>query len=215
MIVPRERKRSFRPLLQTRAIAGRLKRLAFRSLDRLLHPKRRARAVDRLRGLPEARKVLFLCLGNVCRSPYAEARLRERVDSSIEVESAGFIGPGRPPPTAAVDVARGRGLDTSAHRSRLVTPAMLDEVDLIVVMDAGQPRRLKKFGTDLRAPIVFLGDFNHPPTPGRGIKDPWGQSSRVFEQAFERIDQCIDEMVTYLPRETSLQGSGASDAASR
>ena len=190
-----------------------MKRRAFRSWDRLLHPTRQARAIDRLRGLPEVREVLFLCLGNVCRSPYAEARFRERMDSCVKARSAGFIGPGRPPPSAAVEAARARGLHTSDHRSCLVTPTMLHEVDLVVVMDVGQPRRLKSFGKDLRAPVIFLGDLDRQPIPGRGIKDPWGRSSGVFDRVFERIDRCIDEMVTHLPRGASQQRPGASSAA--
>jgi protein-tyrosine-phosphatase len=82
-------------------------------------------------------RLLFVCTGNQCRSPMAEALMRARLaerPSQIQVESAGIVAPGLPPPAAAVDVMRSLGVDISAHRSRIVDATMLERSDLIVVM---------------------------------------------------------------------------------
>src|SRR2546425_10349935 len=76
---------------------------------RILHPFVRRTAIARLaqRGLPAS--VLFVCHGNICRSPFAAAVLR-RVIHGVRVDSAGFLGPGRPsPPEAVAPAARPRG----------------------------------------------------------------------------------------------------------
>ncbi len=84
----------------------RLLRVMKRHSERLLHAQRRRRAVARLQRYPEPPSILLVCVGNICRSPYAAAVLRQRLNGFLGKEyqfrSAGFIGPGRPPPPAAI-----------------------------------------------------------------------------------------------------------------
>jgi protein-tyrosine phosphatase len=81
--------------------------------------------------------VLFVCTGNQCRSPMAAALLRSHLGSlapSIEVASAGLVSEGVPPPRPAIDSMAGIGVDISAHRSRMICPAMIADSDLVVGM---------------------------------------------------------------------------------
>jgi protein-tyrosine-phosphatase len=81
--------------------------------------------------------VLFVCTGNQCRSPMAAAFLCASVSkrgARLCVSSAGFLGGGVPPPENAVESLQAIGLDISSHRSRAVSPRLLDSAGLIVAM---------------------------------------------------------------------------------
>ncbi|HEV3498610.1 MAG TPA: hypothetical protein VHA34_19900 [Actinomycetes bacterium] len=81
--------------------------------------------------------VLFLCTGNICRSPMAEVLLRQRLgDLGIDarVASAGLLQPGNPASAHGVDILRGRGLDMTTHRSRRISRDILAQADLILGM---------------------------------------------------------------------------------
>lgn len=183
-----------------RRLARRLRYLP----DRLLHPRRRERAERRLRVAREAAplRILILCHGNICRSPYAAARLRARLDGSDgpvdRVESAGFIGPGRAPPPAARTVAGERGVDVSGHRSSLATPARARDADLVVVMTARQARRAREALSAPRDCVVVLGDLDPRDVERRDILDPVERPERVFREVFHRIDRCVGRLADVL-----------------
>ncbi len=140
--------------------------------------------------------VLVVCHGNICRSPFAAARLAGYLaPAGVRVGSAGFIGPNRPCPPEAVTAAARRGVDLAAHRSRLLTADVARRADLIVVMDPAQGRTIReRFGRLLRD-IVVLGDLDAAPLARRTIHDPVDQSLEVFEQSYARIERCVVELV--------------------
>jgi protein-tyrosine phosphatase len=165
--------------------------------NQLLHPARRERARQRLRFLEAPRRILMVCTGNICRSPYAEVRAREREGDGegFEVRSAGWMGPsGRLPPTDAIDTARARGLALDDHRSRLLSEELVAWADLLVVMERSQARVARdEFGAD-DGRILLLGDLDPTLPRRRDVPDPWGQAREDFEDVFDRIDRCLDEL---------------------
>lgn len=170
--------------------------------DRILHPLRRRVARAQIgRGAPGS--VLVLCLGNICRSPYAEAILRremERVGDPCSVESAGFILPGRQPPVTALEAAADRGFDLSRHRSRAVTEEMARNAEVILVMEQRQKRKLLSSIARLDTPVLLLGDLDPGSIDRRTIPDPIDQSREVFERVFSRIDACCADLVAHAGR---------------
>lgn len=180
-----------------RAPLGTVRRAIRRKVHALLHPRRRAAALAGLRERPVPRKILALCLGNVCRSPYVEAYLKTASgEFGFQVVSRGFIGPGRPPPQEALDAASERGIDTREHVSRVVEREDLDSSDLVILVDPGHgPRLRRKLGSH-GVPVLVLGDLD--PTPGdfRTIRDPWGTDPEVFHGVFDRLDRCMDVLLT-------------------
>ena len=93
-------------------------------------------------------KVLFVCSGNTCRSPSAEAVLRAKLKAAglgdrVEIDSAGLSDPppGRPPSALAVRCAAERGYDLSGLRTRPFARADLDGFDLIIMMDHRHGRK--------------------------------------------------------------------------
>jgi protein-tyrosine phosphatase len=81
--------------------------------------------------------VLFLCTGNICRSPMAEALLRHRLEErgiEANIHSAGLLDDGRVASEYGVDEMRKRGIDLSSHRSRRMARQMIADADLVVAM---------------------------------------------------------------------------------
>ena len=81
-------------------------------------------------------RILIVCVGNICRSPMAEAVLRQRLPASVQVSSAGLaarVGDGVHP--VAADVMHARGYATVEHVARQFTPAMTQNTDLVLTME--------------------------------------------------------------------------------
>lgn len=166
--------------------------------DQLLHSRRRARALASL-AKRSPHSVLFVCHGNVCRSPFAAAALSsslETVDSELmAIGSAGFIGPDRSPPPEALAAARRLGQEISTHRSRLVTSENLRAADLIVVMAPNQARGIRNRVRETPTQVVVLGDLDPLPIRRRTILDPWSGSATEFDLSYGRISRCVAELV--------------------
>jgi protein-tyrosine phosphatase len=179
-----------------------LKRLyhAVRNLpDRFRHARRHATAARRLSHIERPRRILVVCHGNVCRSPYLEAVLKQGLPD-VHVASAGFVGPDRCVPDVSLRVSAERGLDLTPFRSQLIAPDNLRSADLIVVMDERQAQQLVIHFGALRQRIVFAGDLDPAPFETRTIHDPWDESIDVFRSTFDRLDRCAATLITLLLR---------------
>ncbi len=165
--------------------------------DRLFHRRRHLAARERLARMKRPRRVLVVCYGNICRSPYLEAVLK-RAMPDVRVESAGFVGPGRVVPPFALTVSAQRGLDLSRFRSRQLVPAIVRDADIIVVMDAYQARYLERYFGVPRKRIVVAGDLDPLPSATRAIVDPWEQPMDVFVSSFNRLDRCAAALASLL-----------------
>lgn len=194
--------------LAVRSLAGRWVREGRWAFERRVHPSRRRHAFSELRrGAPSS--VLFVCWGNICRSPYAAAAFARKIPEPyrqhVRVDSAGFIGPGRACPPEALPVAAAHGLDLAIHRSKLLTPEAVRDAQRIVVMEPGQRTALRRsFGR--RGGVTVLGDLDPDPIPRRAIKDPDGGAREVFEDVYARIDRCVGELARAIG-ESLLRGS--------
>lgn len=151
-----------------------------------------------IRRRPVPRRILVLCLGNICRSPYVAASLEKaaaELGLEFEVRSGGFIGPGRPPPPEALDAAAGRGVDTRGHLSRVEDREGLDEADLVILVDPAHAPRLRKTLGPHDTPVLVLSDLDPDAGDSRTIRDPWGNEPEVFHQVFQRLDRCTEALL--------------------
>jgi len=174
----------------TATVAYRLARALRHAPDRLLHPWRRRRARARLAALrPDS--LLFVCHGNICRSPFAAAAARRLLPGlAARITSAGFIGPDRPAPAEALQAAASLGLDLASHRSRLLDTRTARSAGLVVVMDGAQARGVRSLGV-APARVLQLGDLDPEPIERRTIADPVEQPLEVFLACYRRIDRCV------------------------
>ncbi|MDA0681703.1 MAG: low molecular weight phosphotyrosine protein phosphatase [Proteobacteria bacterium] len=133
------------------------------------------------------RNVLIVCVGNICRSPMAEAILQAALkgNSNIKVSSAG-VGAlvGCPADEHAVELMKERGLDISGHEARQLTPELVSENDLILVLEAGHKRVIDANEPSARGKVYRLGEWQN-----QDIPDPYRKPREVFEAALVLIDQ--------------------------
>jgi len=138
----------------------------------------------------------------------------QRALPKAEVSSAGFVGADRAVPEASLTISAKRGLDLSRFRSRPLVPAVVTEADLIIVMDARQAEEIAARFPVNRARIVIAGDLDPKFEQTRAIRDPWNQSSDVFEESFDRLDRCAAVLVSIVERR-SAEARGQSFPESR
>ena len=168
--------------------------------DRLLHQRRHRAACVRLSRMSRPRIILVVCSGNICRSPYLEAVLRQALPD-VKVISAGFSTVGVPVPEFSLAAGAERGVDLSEHRSRQFLPPLARDADLIIVMDPSQERYLARYGGVLQGKIIVAGDLDPEPMPTRAIADPFQQSRAAFDETFDRLDRCAETLLRCMPHE--------------
>lgn len=121
-------------------------------------------------------KVLTVCLGNYCRSPFAALALATRGGTELEVRSAGLIGKweGELANEQMIEAARRLGLDLTAHRAQQLTREMLDWADSVLAMDASVLEVLREIaGGDVQRKLgLYLRD--------RDVPDPMGKDQETF-----------------------------------
>jgi len=141
------------------------------------------------------RSILFVCLGNICRSPIAEGVARKLIEEdclTITVDSAGTGNwhVGETPCKHSVTVAKNHAVDISHLRARQVKKGDFSTFDLIVALDESNYRDLKALGCQN---LVKLGDFGHE---GADVPDPYFfDGFEGFEHVYTMIESCVKELL--------------------
>lgn len=135
------------------------------------------------------RSVLFVCKGNICRSPFAQ-RFARGMDPGRVFASAGYYPKeGRPAPDTAVAAAREWSLDLSDHRSRRVTDSMLRDADLVLVFDGHNMAELRRRYPGARGKLRFIGALGIE--GDLEVPDPYGGDDAAFRGCYARLARLL------------------------
>lgn len=163
------------------------------------------------------KSILFVCLGNICRSPIAEGVFRHTAkqrgfDTQFTVDSAG-LGSwhiGNPPDDRAQAAMRFRGIDISERRARRITPADFQKFDLILAMDRANRNALLKLApTEYHSKIKLFLDFA-PNLCVHEVPDPFFGNEEGFDYVCQLVDTACRGLLVSLTAAQPAQATPAS-----
>ncbi len=158
----------------------------------------------------EPTRILFVCLGNICRSPLAEAVFRHKVkergaEHRFEIDSAGTASyhVGSSPDARSARVARARGI-TMSGCARQLTPDDLRRFDYVIAMDAENLAAIERLQarTGGSARVHRLREWD-PQPDGGDVPDPYYGGPRGFEEVHDIVDRSCEALLDHLLRESA------------
>ena len=144
-------------------------------------------------------RLLFVCTGNICRSPMAEGlarRYAEQRSHHVEVQSASLMGlDGRPAEPHAVKVMGKINIDISGHRAQPLDMELIDWADYVLVMELRQAAKIRAMAPAAENKILLLGNFGRT----MEIADPLGGWQRDFRKTRDEIKLAVENFMDLLP----------------
>ena len=142
--------------------------------------------------------IAFVCKGNICRSPFADYYLRAKLNGkadTIRIDSYGLIERvDRPSPDNAVEAAQDYGIDMRSHRSKLLTPKVVQQAGAVFIMDIELYRRVLLTFPESKNKLFFLGSFRKN-APSLEIIDPYGGDINRFQKIYRQISEAVENLL--------------------
>jgi protein-tyrosine phosphatase len=155
-------------------------------------------------------RILFICMGNICRSPSAEGMFRHVLAKrapqlAVEVDSAGThdYHLGETPDARALAAARRRGIDISQLRARLIAADDFERFDLILAMDEENVRELRTRADVASHDRIRLIMEYAPEAPRRAVPDPYYGGEQGFEEVLDLLEEAMEGLIDSLSRRST------------
>ena len=138
------------------------------------------------------KSILFVCLGNICRSPACEGFAKKYYGSYLDVDSAGIENyhVGEPPDSRSIKVCKNHGIDISRHVARKIRKDDWEKFDVIVALDQSVLQNLQhKKPKNSKAKLVLFS---------KGVSDPWYGGNSAFDAMYSQIESEMDSFLKHL-----------------
>jgi protein-tyrosine phosphatase len=141
--------------------------------------------------MKKIKSIMFVCLGNICRSPLAEAIAKKKISEfnlDIEVASSGTAGYhiGEMACNQSLNIAKKNNINLTNHRAQKLTQEHINKYDLFIALDQSNYNHLKKYNIDVRK----LGDFGFD---GNDVPDPY--FTKNIEVVFDMIERAVQDLL--------------------
>ena len=151
------------------------------------------------------KKVLFVCTGNICRSPFAEGLFTRLVVTEgvkdISADSAGILAlPGNSATHMAQRVAAEYHVELGGHKAKSVSKDLIAGSDLILVMEKSQENSLMSLFPEASGKTLLIRHFARFGSRRRGIADPYGLAYEAYRFCFLDIEDAVTGLVEFLSR---------------
>lgn len=158
--------------------------------------------------------VLFVCLGNICRSPLGEGVFRHLVTKKglahmFEINSCGTSDyhVGERPHAGSISIAKKHGISIIDQRGRQINNDDLIKWDYIIAMDQSNKQNLLRLDKGIEGRLYRLRDFD-PNGPG-DVPDPWGRGEEAFQEVYTIIYRSCEALLDHILREHNMKKEGA------
>ncbi|MBC2696729.1 MAG: low molecular weight protein arginine phosphatase [Desulfobacteraceae bacterium] len=153
--------------------------------------------------------ILFVCTGNICRSPFAEGLLKKLVQKKslddIVIDSAGLLVlPGNSAGSLAQKVAAEYDVDLSGHIAKSVKEDIVNRSDLILVMENSHAKDILNAFTEAEDKVFLIRRFACFGSKERGVADPYGLNYEAYRFCFLDIQDSVSGLTEYLSSRTFI-----------
>ncbi|MGZ3253356.1 MAG: arsenate reductase/protein-tyrosine-phosphatase family protein, partial [Burkholderiaceae bacterium] len=156
----------------------------------------RKKLIDIDRENTSASHILFICEGNICRSPYAEKKLQQLFTDEAQrytILSAGMLPRNRrASPPVALEVAAQRGVSLTHHLSRHASEDLVKDAAIIILFDRTNLKSFLARYPSFENKVFFLGELRESVGKIVEIQDPFGKDAQTFNTTYEQIDECLN-----------------------
>jgi len=151
---------------------------------------------------PSSKSIVFVCWGNICRSPMAE-RIAERMagDAGLDAQFTSAATStdelGNPMDRQAARALESHGYRASHHRARRITRDEIRRADLVVAMEQIHIDRMRRLAPDAKN-IVLMSSFDPALPPGTGIDDPWSGPDSGFDVTLHKLERAMPGLLDWI-----------------
>ncbi|MNP05546.1 Low molecular weight protein-tyrosine-phosphatase YwlE [compost metagenome] len=147
------------------------------------------------------KKIMFVCTGNICRSPMAHHYMQKRVlelgkEDEYLISSCGInAANGQSPSVNSVEVMKNYGVSLENHKSTFISDSLISEYDLIITLTKYHKNIVVSTYPELNGKVYTLKEYADPGADYIDIDDPWGLDKTVYEDCAKEIVENVDKLL--------------------